>query len=102
MARPKLPTKEKIIRLLTKNPDKVFTYKELADKVGSHPLACGQILKSLYKTEHKGLTEQVTHSNPSNKKRKLECIARQQKSQAPTAPVGNPANGTAIRIGEGV
>lgn len=103
MARPKLPTKEKIIRLLTKNPDKTFTYKELADKVGSHPLACGQILKSLYKTEHKDLTEQVAHSNPSNKKRKLECIARQQKPKDFDPPTEAPINSsTAIRIGEGV
>ena len=102
MARPKLPTKEKVIRLLTKNPDKVFTYKELADKVGSHPLACGQILKSLYKTEYRNLTEQVIHSNPSDKKRKLECIARHKNSKDFNVSTEVPTSNPDSRVGEGV
>ena len=97
MARPKLPTKEKIIRLLTSNPDKVYTYKELSAKVNSHPLAVGQIMKSLYKTEHKNLTEQVTHSNPDNKKRKVACIARYQTQDSNTL-VESIESDTAIRI----
>lgn len=101
MGRPKQSTKEKLIKFLLKNPDKTFTYKEIAARFGSHPLAIGQILKSLYRTEHKNLTEQVTHSNPSNKKRRLECIARQQKKNNPIAPVEVSTSGTAIRISEG-
>jgi hypothetical protein len=98
MGRPKQSTKEKLIKFLTKNPDKTFTYKEVSARFDSHPLAIGQIMKSLYRTEHKDLTEQVTHSNPGNKKRKLECIARQQKPKSPIISVDVPA----IRIGEGV
>ena len=101
MGRPKQSTKEKLIKFLIKNPNKTFTYKEVATRFDSHPLAIGQIMKSLYRTEHRDLTEQVGHSNPSNKKRKLECIARQQKSKILTVPAEAPAIGTPIVISEG-
>ena len=69
MSRPKMPTKDKIIRWLTENPNKQITYLELAKRFDSHAIAVGQIMKSLGKDpKYKELTKQVVHSNPGRKR----------------------------------
>lgn len=63
MARPKTPTKDKVIRWLNENPDTQITYRDLARKTGSHAIAVGQIMKSLGRDPNlKGMTKLVVHT----------------------------------------
>ena len=102
MGRPKMTKKERIIKFLQKNPDKIFTYGDLAKKFDSHALAIGAIMKSLYKTEHRALTEQVTHKYERMKQRKVGCLAKIDQPEAPVALVAKNkgSSKTAIRLSE--
>jgi hypothetical protein len=61
-------TREKVIQFLNNNPHETFTYSKLAKEVGSHPIAIGQILKSLGKDMlYRELTLRVKTSNPKRK-----------------------------------
>ena len=65
MGRPKQKTRDKVIRWLKENPNQKITYLELAKRTSSHPMAIGQILKSIAKiSDLKDLTKMVVRTKP--------------------------------------
>jgi hypothetical protein len=74
MSRPRTPTRIKAIKWLTENPDKQITYSDLAKRLGSHPIAIGQIMKFLGNDlEYKDLTKRVVQTR---KRRRMTIVSK--------------------------